>query len=83
MILVTRNLSVLNIHNTSDAFKNQNIPSSLMQIPGEAETIPEYVNRQKATILDNIHVMETSRTLGNPLQLTFSTKPFILSRIVT
>jgi hypothetical protein len=46
------------------------IPSTLIQIPGEEETIPEYVNRQKATILDNnIHVMETSRTLGNPLQL--------------
>jgi hypothetical protein len=42
------------------------IPSTLIQIPGEEETIPEYVNRQKATILDNIHVMETSRTLGNP-----------------
>jgi hypothetical protein len=24
-----------------------------MQIPGEEETIPKYVNRQKATILDN------------------------------
>jgi surfactin synthase thioesterase subunit len=46
------------------------IPSTLIQIPGEEETIPEQVNRQKATILDNIHVMETSRTLGNPLQLT-------------
>jgi hypothetical protein len=59
------------------------ILGTLIQIPGEEETIPEYVNRQKTTILDNVHVMETSRTLGNPLQLTFSTKPFILSRIGT